>query len=165
MGCGKSTVSRILAEELSFRHVDLDDVITSRTDKSIPDIFRQYGESVFRNLESSALNMSLNLERAVIATGGGLPCFNGNMNVMSENGTTIYLKIDPESLVQRLYQSEQKRPLLANKSREELVEFVTNHLSERSSFYDQANLVVDANHSPKEIVKLIIQQLNNEHKG
>lgn len=164
MGCGKSTVSKILAQELSLMHVDIDDVITSRTNKSIPDIFRQYGETVFRKLESSALNMSLNLEAAVVATGGGLPCFNGNMDVMIKNGTTVYLKIDPESLVQRLYQAEQKRPLLANKSREELFEFITNHLQERSPFYDQASLIVDANQSPKVISQLIVQRLSYEDK-
>src|SRR5690606_23913560 len=83
---------------------------------------------------------------AVIATGGGAPCFFDNMEWMNRYGLTVYLKLPPRALLARLTQGGQEtRPLLKDKSPDELLQFITDKLEEREPWYAQARYVIDAN--------------------
>jgi len=143
MGCGKSTKAKQLANRLACEVVDLDAVMVAQEGKSIAEYFAEHGEAAFRKLEQETLKNYPYPETCVIATGGGLPCFFDNMEWMNANGKTIYLKMTPPQLVSRLHNRE-KRPLLKGMDDEQLLAFIETKLAERNTFYNQAQLVVNA---------------------
>jgi len=144
MGCGKSTVGRMLAPALKWRFIDLDKYIEDKEGRTIPEIFAAEGESFFRQLENEALQDIVSMEDVVVATGGGAPCFLNNMQLMNESGLTVYLKVAPEELFLRLGPGKTERPLLAGKSDEELIAFIREKLGEREPWYLQAKETADA---------------------
>jgi len=156
MGCGKSTIGRLLAQELDLEFVDVDTVIETNAEKSIKEIFAQHGEDHFRQLESIALNEVLNQKNiAIIATGGGAPCFNDNMNKIKKKSTSVYLKVGRDKLVKRL-KKDTERPLLQNKNEKELLKFVATTLSQRETFYLDSDITVRAIKSPSDICQRIM---------
>lgn len=142
MGSGKSTVAKKLAKVLKFISYDLDHLFQEKYKIDIGGFFSKYDETLFRKLESQLLKETTAFECAIIATGGGTPCFYDNMNWMNRNGITVYLQMSPASIVSRLSLSKKKRPLIASKSSDELLGFVTNHLRQRNIFYSQAQIIV-----------------------
>lgn len=143
MGCGKSTKAKQLANRLACEVVDLDAVMVAQEGKSIAEYFAEHGEAAFRKLEQETLKNYPYPETCVIATGGGLPCFFDNTEWMNANGKTVYLKMTPPQLVSRLHNRE-KRPLLKGMDDEQLLAFIETKLAERNTFYNQAQLVVNA---------------------
>lgn len=146
MGSGKTTVGKRLAVSLSLTFVDLDAYIQSKYRKTIPQLFEEKGEEGFRTLEHQTLLEVAEFEDVVISTGGGAPCFYDNMEFMNRSGTTIYLQADAEELADRLTASKTVRPLIAGKSREELVPFITGHLAQREHFYTTAQIIFPTGH-------------------
>ncbi|MDF2438670.1 MAG: shikimate kinase [Bacteroidota bacterium] len=142
MGSGKSTAGKKLAAKLGFEFVDLDKFVESECGETITEIFDKKGENEFRALEHNALKKLLSKDDLVVACGGGTPCYYGNMDLMNNNGTTIYLKMSAESLASRLVNSKGKRPLLENKNEQELREYITEHLEKREDIYHQAHYIV-----------------------
>ena len=142
MGCGKSTIGRKVAELLGISFVDLDKYIEERYFKSVPAIFAEEGESGFREKERIALHEVSQFENVVIGTGGGAPCFFDNMEVMNNNGLTIYIAPDTEVLAARLLKSKTERPLIAGKSPEQLIAFINNALQNRAPFYEKAKIII-----------------------
>jgi shikimate kinase len=114
-----------------------------RENSTIPEIFKIHGETYFRNSERSVIQGLEKCSNAVIATGGGAPCFYDNIDLMNELGKTIYLRIDPGILASRLIINQQKRPLIAGKSKEQLREFIENKLREREPFYLKAHHIIE----------------------
>lgn len=144
MGAGKTTQSRKLARMLNWDWVDLDEVFEERYKISIANFFKKYDESLFRKLESQLLKETNRLQHTVIATGGGLPCYYDNMAWMLQHGLTIYLRISADAAMSRLLSSKKKRPVIQNKSPEELKDFIKSHMRQRNIYYTQAQLVVKA---------------------
>lgn len=144
MGSGKSTTGRRLARRLGWTFVDLDQEIVKSIGMSIPDYFSQYGESAFRTIERDALRaLDLNTP-AVVATGGGTPCYHANMDWMNAHGKTIYLRLSSKVLWQRLSRTDVSlRPVLKGLEGEELLQFIESKLADRHPFYQQAQVVVD----------------------
>ena len=117
MGCGKSTIGKKIAHQLSLPFYDLDKEIEQKIQYSIFDFFEKFGEAEFRKVEKDTLQMFLRTsEDCVIATGGGTPCFFDNMENMLKNGVCVYIKKSPKLLANRLIQAKQKRPLIKNKT-------------------------------------------------
>lgn len=143
MGSGKSTIGKNLASHLGWSYIDLDENVEKMAGMSVPEIFSRKGEHFFRQIESEALRKTGSQIKAVISTGGGTPCFTDNMNFMLANGLTIYLKMPPSLLKNRLSKSPEKRPLLKNIDKKELKEFITTKLAEREKWYCMAELTVD----------------------
>jgi shikimate kinase len=143
MGCGKSTKAKQLAQKLNCPVIDLDAVIVAQTGKSIAEYFAEHGEVGFRQLENETLKEYSYPATCVVATGGGLPCFFGNMDWMNTNGKTVYLQMQPAQLVSRLH-NRQKRPLIANMNDEQLLTFIEMKLAERNPFYTKAQHSVNA---------------------
>ncbi len=141
MGSGKSTLGKALATILSVPFIDMDNAIELMSGQSISEIFEKHGEAYFRNLESKALKDMEGVEAAIVACGGGTPCFNDNLEWMNKEGLTIYLKLSPQSIVQRLKNKRDERPLIKNKSEKELHDFIEQHLNSRTVFYEQAQLI------------------------
>ena len=78
----------------------------------------------------------------VIACGGGTPCYYNNMELMNNNGNTVYIKMSADALVKRLLTAKDKRPLIENKTEQELKTFVNRQLEKREDMYHQAQYIV-----------------------
>jgi len=142
MGCGKSTIGRKVAEILGISFVDLDKYIEERYFKSVPAIFAEEGEERFREKERISLLEVSQFENVVVGTGGGAPCFFDNMDVMNNNGVTVYIAPDTEVLATRLLKSKTERPLIVGKSFEELISFINTALLKRAPFYEKAKIII-----------------------
>ena len=142
MGSGKSSALKQLGKLLSWETYDLDHLFEEKYKISVQDFFHKYDEAAFRKLESQLLKETVKYENAVIATGGGTPCFYDNMEWMNANGTTIFLKVSTKTAVNRLLNSKKKRPLIEGKSEEQLLEYVERHYGERMPFYEKAQITV-----------------------
>lgn len=139
MGAGKTTAGKELANVLNLEFVDLDLYIQARLHKTINQLFEEYGEVGFREIESKLLKEVCDFENVVISTGGGAPCFFNNMEYMNRSGKTIYLQASPKILSDRLNINKDKRPLLKDKTEEELYNFVCESIEKREPFYSQAH--------------------------
>lgn len=145
MGCGKSTIAKALSKLTKIPFVDLDKSIEERTKSSINEIFERHGEIYFRKLEHEVFVELLNSpEKIIIGLGGGTPCYANNHELL--NGATvlsIYLKASVETLFDRLVAHKSKRPLIADKTDEEMKEFIAKHLFDRSFYYNHAQYKID----------------------
>jgi len=139
MGSGKTTVGQLLATQLGYSFIDMDNHIEGKLFKSVSQIFAELGEDQFRMLEKQCLHEVAEFDQVIISTGGGVPCFFDNMEYMNKQGVTVYLKLSSADLAERLEQSHaNKRPLLANRKGEELLHFISEELVKREPFYSQA---------------------------
>ena len=143
MGCGKSTIGRALARRLGKPLLDMDALIEEHCGKRVGEIFETFGEDGFRRMERDTLaEVISSYDDAVVATGGGTPCFFDNMEAMNRAGRTIYFQMSAEKLAVRLEHGRAKRPLLRDKSEDELVEYIRENIRKREPFYSQARLVI-----------------------
>ena len=144
MASGKSTIGSQLATDLGFDFIDLDQYIESKENTSIYELIKKTGEIKFRKIEHQALKEILNLPKnTVIALGGGTPVYYNNMELISENSKTVYLRLSPSELSRRLENEKEKRPLIAHIDNENLTEFIAKHLFERRPFYEKSILALD----------------------
>ena len=138
MGAGKSMCGRVLARRSGRCFVETDDMIVARDGRSIPDIFRQDGEERFRQLEGEVLD-DLGMKRGnVIATGGGLPCREGRMELLKSLGTVVWLDGDFRELHERASRAGD-RPMLEGRSLAD----VEGLYRKRTALYRQAHLTID----------------------
>lgn len=143
MGAGKTTVGKELAKSMGLMFYDLDWYITSRMHRTVAQIFEEGGEEGFRLVEHNMLHEVAEFENVVISCGGGTPCFFDNMDYMNRQGETVYLKASPEVLYEHLKMGKSVRPLLLNKTPEEVQVFVREQLERREPFYAKAKHVLD----------------------
>lgn len=143
MGSGKTTAGKALASRSGWSFIDLDKTIENHAGKSVPDIFFDHGEEYFRKVESEVLLNLKASENTVVATGGGTPCYNENMEYMINSGVTVYLQMTPEKLLKRLADSRAKRPLIRDLKNEELQSFIEEKLAEREKFYLRSAVIID----------------------
>jgi len=160
MGSGKSTAGRKLASQLNWSFIDLDEKIQKMEGMKIPDIFSAKGEPYFRKLEALALQELHHETNTVISTGGGTPCFGGNMDFMLSSGLTIYIRMTPVSLKKRLEGSAEGRPLLKEVDSNDLQEYITSKLAEREKWYSRAEIIFDGvNNDILDLLSLIKKQI------
>lgn len=145
MGAGKTTVGKALAKELGIMFYDLDWYIETRMHKTVKQIFDESGEDVFRQIEHNMLHEVAEFENIVLSCGGGTPCFFDNMDYMNQLGETVYLKASPETLYAHLKMGKGVRPLLLNKTPEEVQIFIREQLQKREPFYEKAKHIFDVN--------------------
>lgn len=140
MGCGKSTIAQKLSGIVTIPYVDLDEFIEKNEKMSIKQIFENFGEIHFRKLEHKYFLELLNTpEKNIIGLGGGTPCYANNHELLiGDNVVSIYLKASVETLFERLVSNKSKRPLIADKSEEEMKEFIAKHLFDRNFYYNHA---------------------------
>ncbi len=163
MASGKSLIGKKLAEALHYNYIDLDAYIESEEQNSVSELFDKKGELFFRKVEHKHLNTLLDTsEKTVISLGGGTPCYYNTMALLkaNENFKTIYLRVSIPELVNRLKTEKEQRPIIAHIETEELLtEFIGKHLFERSNFYNQADVIIDANENPEAIIEAILLKL------
>lgn len=160
MCSGKTTLGKYLADKLSYAFVDLDEYIEENENMSVSDIFKKAGESTFRKIENKYLKDLCLMDNIVIATGGGTPCNYNNMPLINSSGVSVYIQTSPAVLIDRLLVMGKNRPIVAGKNLTELDEFVRNHLKERESFYQKANIKINVDvWNVESITRELIQKL------
>ena len=163
MASGKTSIGMELADLLGFPFIDLDQILESETQESIDQIFAKKGEVYFRKLEHQTLKHVLQQnEKGVLSLGGGTPCFSNNLELLlnRHDVKTVFLKASVQTLTERLFQDRSHRPLLSHiETKEELSEYIGKHLFERTQYYNQADLVLDANRSEQEILESLLFML------
>ncbi len=133
MGTGKTEVGRALAKKLQYAFQDTDEWVKGRTRKSIPNIFSEDGEKIFRNWESKAIEVALQTDRTVIAVGGGAVCSRENLRRLKKAGTLILLTARVPTILKRL-SNYRDRPLLQGPDREGRIQTL---LEDRAKFYEK----------------------------
>lgn len=159
MGSGKTTWGRKLAQTAGHRFIDLDHLIVEHIQTDIPQFFKSEGEAAFRQLEADMLRTIPADQPTIVATGGGTPCFHGSMDWMNQHGNTLYFKLSPEQLWQRLNKPKHidSRPALKGLTEGELLDFITQKLAEREPFYSQAKQIIDqASSQIEDLVTMIV---------
>ena len=146
MGCGKTTLGVVLARQLGLRFIDLDEFIEARLGMTIPQIFDQMGEERFREMETHALSEVAAMPDVIVGCGGGTPCHGGNMALMNQAGTTVWLTTSPERIAARLLLPEQKskRPKVMHLPDEAVLSLIQAELEARAPIYAQAQLQFDS---------------------
>lgn len=157
MGAGKSTVGRLLAAELGYGFLDLDQLVEKVSGMAIPEIFANYGEPTFRKLETDVLAQVASFTRMVVATGGGAVLAQGNWGYL-RHGVVLWLDARVETLVHRLEKRRETRPLLGNANN--LQDRLESLLAARRNLYAQADVCVDANSPvPFQVARLALEKL------
>ena len=159
MGSGKSTIGRYLAHDMGWKFIDMDHYFEEKHQCTIGQYFEKYGEDGFREAERAVVEELCSVKKAVVATGGGAPCFFDNMEKMVKAGATIYISVEPEILATRLRMAKANRPLIAQKTDDELLAYIKEKLSEREPFYRKAKLIVDGERLPFSTYKLLIENM------
>ncbi|SMG33094.1 shikimate kinase [Marivirga sericea] len=141
-GSGKSHWGNIWSSTLKSNYFDLDEVIENNEGESISDLFKSEGEEYFRNLETFYLNKLINNYKSLIlSTGGGTPCFNGNMDLMNKQGLTIFLNPPVEENAKRVWKPENtnRRPMFSDcNSLEDVQKLLSKLRNNRITYYQQA---------------------------
>lgn len=154
MGCGKSTVGKILAKKLNLRFCDSDTVIEDREGTAINAIFAEKGEGYFRALEKDTIRELSEQKGLVIATGGGAVMNPENVKNLRGSGVVFFLDVTPETVLNRL-QGDNSRPLLKRADKESAV---TELMSKRSPFYiEAAHHTVNADNTPEAVANQILE--------
>lgn len=154
MGAGKSSVGRAVAEQLRFEFVDTDEMIESRTGKSITQIFATDGEAHFRELEKKIVEQLETSTGRVISTGGGLPTRQSNIDSLKTHALVVALCVSPERIWERV-RHQSHRPLLQTPNpKAKIVEM----LAIRAPFYRQADVLLNTdNRSMRQVVQQVVQ--------
>ena len=141
-GSGKTTFGRQLANELVFPFLDLDQLIEERYQLKISEIFSIHGEGKFREWETLVLQDTLNQDSAfILASGGGAPCFNDNMDLINSKAISVYLDVPLPSISHRLQASKaQQRPLFQGLDQGEITLKLKSLLVSREYYYNQAKI-------------------------
>lgn len=158
MGAGKTSVGTMLANATGKKFMDTDSLIVQQMGLSINDIFAQYGEDYFRNLETNLLKALCDTAHdAVISVGGGLPVREVNRPYLKQLGTVVYLSTTESTVIKRL-KGDATRPLLKG-TKEEVKEKVKKLMNDRREIYkESAHLVIETDKLKKdEVVNKILE--------
>lgn len=165
MGCGKSTVGRILARRLGADFYDLDSLIEQNSGMTIPEIFASQGEEAFRRMEAQTLETFLESRTnrsAVLSLGGGTLTTERCRQLLQGRSVCIYLKASEDTLVRNLSGQADGRPMLEGAHDEAaLRERIRTLMARRSGIYESAathTIQVDAL-QPETIAGIITQTI------
>ncbi len=158
MGSGKSYWTKKISKWIKSAGYDLDSLIEMNEEKTISEIFSEDGEDYFRKIESKLLKWFKEKKKYVLATGGGTPCSQDNMDFMKKEGVVIWLDESIEVLAQRLLVEKAQRPLIANIEDTGLADFLQNKILERTPFYQQAHYQLSSDQITEAGLKKIIQK-------
>jgi len=145
-GAGKSTLGRMLAEDLDFPFVELSREIEKLAGCSISEILGLYGQNAYRRYERRALEEAIEAyPEAVIATAGGLVSDLVSFNLLLRQCTTVWLTADPEDHMSRVAAQGDLRPMAASR---EAMDDLKSILAGRAAFYSKADMRVDTSAQP-----------------
>jgi len=139
MGTGKTSVGRLVADQLGFEFLDTDELIQVRTGRTIADIFAKEGEPAFRQLERQVVQELSTREKTVIATGGGLPTNAENLAALKSFALVICLWASAEKIWERV-RNQSHRPLIHDADPQKKIRDL---LAVRKPFYHQADVLIN----------------------
>lgn len=155
MGTGKSTVGRLMAEQLRFDFLDTDILIEQRSGKKITEIFAQNGEPAFRELEAQLVAELAARTHTIISTGGGLPTNPANLASLKAHSLVICLWATPERIYERV-RDQSHRPLLNDP---DPLGKIRSLLAAREKFYKQADVLINSDlRSAREVAQQVVNQ-------
>lgn len=160
MASGKTTVGKALAELLGYRFIDTDKAIEEKHKMTVNDIFKNYGEKYFRQLETNALCELSDNNNCVISVGGGTVLKSENIDILRKNGKIINLAPNFEIIAERISEASKTRPLMNGKSIEE----IKNLFHFRQPYYDNCDIKLKITEamSAEECAKKIIELIGNK---
>ncbi|MCH5303234.1 MAG: shikimate kinase [Ruminococcus sp.] len=157
MGCGKSTIGKILSNKTKMPFIDMDKYIEKKTGMTVSGIFEKYGEGKFREIESEVCLELSEKSDLIIAAGGGTLTFQKNIDVLKRTGRIVFIDVKYEMLCKRL-KHDKKRPLLQVENRNEKIKEL---LKARTPIYKSAaSIYVDGNFSSGYVADIILGILN-----
>jgi len=155
MGTGKTSAGRLVAEHLRFEFLDTDELIQTRTGRSIPDIFAVNGEAAFRVLERDIVGELGVRTNTVISTGGGLPADPANLAALKAHALVVCLWASPERIWERV-RNQSHRPLLQDANP---LARIRDLLACRAPFYRQADVLINTDQrSAREVAHQVVLQ-------
>ena len=162
MGCGKTTISSCFNRMFGTETIEMDQIISEREGMSISDIFTEYGEEYFRNLETNLLIELQEKQNTVISCGGGTPLRENNVLEMKKNGKIVLLTASPETIYERV-KDNHDRPLLENNKN---VAYITELMEQRRTKYEAAaDIVIETDEkSDRLICEELMQKLLESDK-
>ncbi|WP_304235283.1 shikimate kinase [Jiulongibacter sediminis] len=155
---GKSTLGRQLAKELNYDFVDLDRKIEVTEGKKIKEIFRLEGEDYFRKVETDQLRKIPVDSKLVIATGGGTPCFNDNIDYIKDTGISVFLDVSPENLEERMRSSRKNNRPMFKLENDDLLTTLQETYNERIEIYKKADIVIEGDTDASTIMWILDAQ-------
>ncbi len=168
MASGKSTLGPILANTIGFEFADIDKEIEKKIDKKVIEIFKDYGEKYFRDLEKEKIKLFSEKKNVVISLGGGALNNGENLSIIKKSGILIFLNASPESIYQRLKFKKDRPAFLfedfENPTKEMFLSKINALFEARKKYYSQADLTFQTdNISIGKTVDLIVKKLNSIH--
>lgn len=161
MGTGKTTVGKLLAEQLGYEFIDTDELIQARHGRTIPEIFLELGETAFRQMEADIARELADREGLVISTGGRLMLDPDNVTVLSQQGRVFCLVATPEEILARIRNDKVQRPLLAVPDPgERIVEL----LQQRAGGYGRFPQVMTDDKHPTRVIGDLVDLIQTDPK-
>jgi shikimate kinase len=161
MASGKTSVGPRVAARLGLTFIDLDRLIRAHDGRPIPTIFAEDGEAAFRELEQAALRRTAEPDDLVVALGGGALVADANRAFAREHGRIVHLEVGPETVLERVGDEADQRPLLQDEAgtplpRDQMRDRVETLLSDRRAAYTDAHATVDATQSLDDVVAAVV---------
>lgn len=157
-GSGKSTTARLLAKKLQKQFIELDDLIVSRENKSVPEIVAEKGWEYFRDVESETVASIAGRQGAIISTGGGVILRGENIVKLKKNSICIFLRADPK-IMERRTADDPNRPALT-KEKTLIKEIKSIYAQRKDKFYQAADFIIDTSEvNAQQVVNEIIDKL------
>ena len=141
MGSGKTSIGKKISNTLNINFFDLDELIEKNYNRSVKNIFNDFGEIEFRKKERVVLEKIICKKKLfVLSLGGGTPCYFDNIELISDKTDfTIFLRPRIKQLSKKLFEKKSKRPLIKDiKTEKKMIEFVSKHMLERINYYNMA---------------------------
>lgn len=162
MGSGKSTVGKVLVKESGLECVETDELIVADAGKSIPEIFEQDGEDIFREMEAKALKVAVQKENRVVSCGGGIVLREENAKLLQKECFVVWLFASSKEILERI-KDDASRPLLNRQDREEAAKRI---LDARLPIYARTCHVMinTEGKTPQEIAQMIMKEIGIEKK-
>lgn len=147
MGCGKTTIGYLLRQRLGLPFLDMDACLEQREGMTCTELMLHKGADYFRQAEHDLLRELVAYTMpAIIATGGGTPCYHGNMQLINDAGSSFFIDFSVENLAIRLELDDlSNRPVLQGRCGQALRDFIREQLPQRMPYYKQAHYCLDCN--------------------
>jgi len=140
IGCGKTSMGKLVAQELKFDFIDTDFEIEKKFNLSIKEIFDNYGEEYFRKIEFDIFKLFKNRDDILISSGGGSFCQVSTYDLIKKKFLSIWLDVDANTIFKRVKRNQNKRPLIKGLDEIELKNTINDLMSKRKNCYSKADL-------------------------
>ena len=153
MGCGKSTVGKILAEKMHLNFYDTDAAIEQSAGRSIQSLFEEYGEATFRTLEKNAIRALLEKDGSVLSLGGGAVKDQETVDILHQKAVVVFINTSFEQIKKHIAMDKHVRPLAANSTQED---FLALYQSRLPLYQAAAHFEVFGDGSAEEVTEKIM---------